>query len=193
MAILAALWSGSAFAHLVSLRFGDFYSGMLHPLTALEHASAFLVAGMLLGLRDAPALRAAIVGLPLAVGAGVWLGMELSGEWDFTLVNFVSLIVLGTAVALARRWWTGLVLVILVAFGLTHGFANGTAFVQGGDAWLFVLGVTTSSYLVVTLVAGLCRALLANRPAMIGVRALASWISAVGIMMLGLSVMAPTT
>ena len=35
--LFVVITSSTAYAHLPSPRFGDYYGGVLHPLTALEH------------------------------------------------------------------------------------------------------------------------------------------------------------
>jgi hydrogenase/urease accessory protein HupE len=59
-----------AAAHLVSTRFGELYSGLLHPLTTLQHLVPWLALGLLGGLQAPRTARWALLAFPLAVLAG---------------------------------------------------------------------------------------------------------------------------
>ena len=54
-------------------RFGDFYGGVLHPLTALEHALPILALGLLAGQQGERAARWLVLVFPLALLIGAVL------------------------------------------------------------------------------------------------------------------------
>ncbi len=103
-------------------------SGMLHPIGGWDHLLAMVAVGVL----STKLGRRAIWGLPLifvasmAAGylAGLW-GVALDGtEWGVML----SVVVLGLQVALSDRInqkWTGGNGLIVMLFGLCHGYAHG--------------------------------------------------------------------
>lgn len=62
-----------ASAHTVDSRLGDFYGGMLHPLTALEHVLPFFAVGLLAGQQGERAARWLVLVFPLALLAGAGL------------------------------------------------------------------------------------------------------------------------
>jgi urease accessory protein len=176
-----------AHAHLVSVRFGEFYSGMLHPVTALEHALAFLALGLLFGLQERRRAAVATLAFPVALVAGTSLAIALRADPLLGLVNTASFALAGGMVALARPIGTPWLVGLSVLFGLSHGFENGTAFVPGGNALLFVLGVAASGYLCVTLLSGAVHAVRERAWVLIGFRTVGSWVGAIGLMMLGLA------
>lgn len=187
MLAFAALLPEAASAHLVNTRFGDFYDGMMHPLTAFEHMIPWLALGLLAG-SEPKAGRWVLLAFPAGLALGVALGTALPEIGGLTTANVVSLMVLGALVALALPlpgWTLGL---IACAFGISHGHANGTAMTQATNAVLFLPGVVIAGYLVVLLIAAPV-AILTRKwgAARIAVRALGSWIFAIGVMMLGAS------
>jgi urease accessory protein len=182
---LTALLPEAASAHLVSTRFGDFYDGMLHPLTAFEHMIPWLALGLLAG-SEPKGGRWVLIAFPAGLALGVALGAAAPDIAGLTTANIVSLMILGGLVALALPlpgWALGL---IACAFGISHGYANGTAMTGATNAALFMPGVVIAGYLVVLLVAAPAAVLIRKwGAARIAVRALGSWIFAIGVMMLG--------
>ena len=73
-AVAGVLIPSSASAHLVDARFGDFYAGLVHPLTALEHVFPFLAVGLLAGQQGARSARVILSCFALALIAGAVLG-----------------------------------------------------------------------------------------------------------------------
>jgi len=61
-----ALAPFAAEAHLVSTRFGELYSGLLHPLTTLLHLVPWACLGLLAGLQRAETSRWVPLAFPLA-------------------------------------------------------------------------------------------------------------------------------
>lgn len=185
--MLLALVPGAAAAHLVSIRFGVFYSGLLHPLTAPVHLVPWLALGLLGGFQERDALRAVLAAFPLAVFAGAVFGTLAGGglpeQNAVSSLNLVSILVLGGLAALGARldrpWFIGLVVVT----GTSHGFANAAAGLAGMQALLYVGGVALAAYLVVTLVTAAAYAMVREAHwARIAVRALGSWIAAIGLL-----------
>ncbi|MEO0996360.1 MAG: HupE/UreJ family protein [Pseudomonadota bacterium] len=175
-----------ASAHLVSTRFGELYSGLTHPLTALQHLLPWLGLGLLAGLLVAGTARWAIVVFPLAVGAGALLKGIAPATPSMTPAVLVSLILVGLCVALAPKLRASTFLTIVAAVGFAHGIANGTAELSGGPLLLYVAGVTLSAYAVLTL-SGAVANVVARQPGWgtIAVRATGSWIAAVGLVFAG--------
>lgn len=190
--VLAALVTGlvptTAEAHLVTARFGDFYSGALHPLTALEHVIPWLAVGLLAGLQEIRTGRWMVLVFPVAIFAGtcgsaVWPSMAL-----LSMVNLASFIVLGALVALAWRLPPPVLLGLGAAFGFSHGYENGLAAPPDGKLWLFGVGVTAAGYVIVTLITALTVVITRRRGwPKVAVRAVGSWIGAIGIMLVGLT------
>jgi urease accessory protein len=173
------------FAHSVDKRFGDFYGGMLHPLTSLAHLFPIIALGLLAGQQGAKRARWTLLVFPAGLLAGA-IG-SLFGEpftW-ITWLNQFSFVALGLLVAAALRIPFSALLALSLLFGLTHGYENAVGVTSSATMHRFVPGVVASGLALLALVAAITVAL--ERPwQQIAVRVAGSWIAAIGILMLGL-------
>ena len=180
----------TAHAHLVSTRFGEFYSGLLHPLTTLVHLVPWLALAMFASLQGKDFVRRTLPLFPLAVGIGVVLGFSFGGIQHALLLNIISFVVLGGLVALSCpvHRLAGLGTVLL--FAISHGYANGDVDLADGSLALYVAGVTAAAYLIVTLGAGAAAALNDKfGTGLIVLRVFGSWILAAGLIYGGFELM----
>lgn len=182
-AALLAAAPGLAHAHLASDRFGDFYGGMLHPVTALEHLVPLMALGLLAGLQRSPVGGSVLLAAPLGLLIGAAIALAVPWLPAVPWVNKISFVVLGLLVAAAWRLPTAAVIALGVFFGLTHGYANGLAIEPGTNVLLFIAGVAASGLILV----GWCAAISSKVAShaiwgRIAVRALGSWIAAIGLM-----------
>ena len=174
----------AAHAHLVDARFGDFYAGLIHPLTALEHVFPFVAMGLLAGQQGARGARYVLVCFSLALIAGVTAGFFVNSP-VVVYINGFSFIVIGGLVALSKGLPGWLLVVTAGVFGLTHGIANGAVLGPDTLAFNFVSGVVSAGIIIVSLGAGVVLSL--GRPwTKIAVRVAGSWIAAIGIMTMAL-------
>jgi hydrogenase/urease accessory protein HupE len=172
---------------MINNRFGDFYGGALHPLTALEHALPILALGLLAGQQGERAARWLVLVFPLALLFGAVLAVLTPTLPSMGILNGASFVVLGLLVAAGRRLPLPLLIALGAMFGLSHGYENGRAMGPDTAIHLFVPGVAAAGGLVVALVSAATLDL-ATRPwARVGVRVVGSWIAAVGIMTIGLA------
>ncbi|MEL7450016.1 MAG: HupE/UreJ family protein [Pseudomonadota bacterium] len=191
-AVALLLWLAPvpAFAHLVSTRFGELYTGVLHPLTTLAHLVPWLAVGLLAGLQSPRTGRWSIVAFPIAVIAGVAAAGTVSLPF-IELVNGLSFIVLGALVAAAVPLPPWLFLSLVTLFGLSHGYANSAPDIRDFQSVLYASGVGLTAYVLVTLTAGSAQALATAQPwGSIAVRAAGSWIAAAGTMYAGFLLLA---
>lgn len=132
LALLAALLAPlPALAHPGGDHVHGFTTGLLHPLTGLDHLAAMVAIGLwagLLGGRLLWLLPAAFLGGMAAGGALGMAGMALPGVQAGILA---SVIVLGALVGAAGRLPASLGLPMVAAFGLLHGHAHGTEAMGG--------------------------------------------------------------
>ncbi len=176
----------AAHAHLVSTRFGEFYSGFLHPLTTLVHLVPWLAVAMFAVLQGRPLARAALWLFPLAVAVGALAGISVGNHWQqsqpILLLNIGSIVAMGALVVWSGRVNHRVSLVLLVVFALGHGFANGDVDLADGSVVLYLAGVTAAAYVVITLAAG-AAALVSEQKhwGSVALRALGSWILAAGL------------
>lgn len=176
----------SASAHLVSTRFGELYSGIMHPLTALAHVVPWLALALLGGLQSARTARWSLVTFPTAVIIGLMLARWVPGLPFVVTFNLLSFIFLGLMLALALELGPGLFTGLVALIGLSHGYANAAEGLSGTPWLLFAIGVGLAAYLLLTLVAGAAHQFTHGRPwARIALRAIGSWIAAAGAMYLG--------
>nr|WP_232425980.1 HupE/UreJ family protein [Teredinibacter turnerae] len=171
-----------AHAHLVSARFGEFYSGLLHPLTSVIHLVPWLALALGNGVQALPQARCMLWLFPLVVGLGVVCGLFIPPGQS---LEFGLIATFGVAlVAVAGRALPAWVWVMLVSsIGVLHGMANTEPALEGRALVLYAAGVTLASHWVMlsmtAIIYWLCR-----RWAwcVIGVRALGSWILAIGVL-----------
>lgn len=181
-------------AHLVSTRFGEFYSGLLHPVITFSHLLPWLALGLMCGLQPTESARKAPLLFPLAVAAGVMLGSGLPQLEMIEWLNRVSTLLLGILVVLASKLPKQTFNVLVVLVGLCHGYANGLLELEGQDLALYVAGVLFAAYVLVTLTAAASQWLVqGQRWGIIAIRALGSWVTAIGVLYFGYSMLAPAT
>ncbi len=187
---LALLVSTPAHAHLVSTRFGEFYAGLLHPLTTLSHVVPWVALGLLAAVQGMRGARWNLLAFPLAVAIGVLLGSWLPGfdaglQWG----NIASIVLLGallaTAVALPMPVFLGL----SVVFGLSHGYTNVVSELEGRALLLYTTGVACAGYLLVALLGASALVVVRQNWGLVAVRALGSWILAAGVIYAGFSLL----
>ncbi len=183
--LLLAAGPTTAHAHLVSARFGDFYGGALHPLTALEHVLPWLAMGILAGMQEPKWGRWILLAFPLGLASGTALALVIHDEPLVSTLNIASFVLVGTLVAAAWRLPKPLLIILGVAMGLTHGYENGTAMTAETNKLLFVSGVACVGYVVITLATAATLTFLRGEAwRQIALRALGSWVTAVGLMLL---------
>jgi urease accessory protein len=147
--LLASVVPSSAFAHLEGSSAGaGFLTGFLHPLGGADHVLAMLAVGMWGAQLGNPAIWVLPVAFPqvMALGgvAGI-LGLPLPAiEVGVT----VSVIVLGSMIALEQRpplWAASL---IVAFFAVFHGYAHGAELPGKAGAVAYSAGFVTATGLI---------------------------------------------
>lgn len=175
----------SLFAHSVDPRFGDFYGGVLHPITAIGHLLPMIALSLLVGQQGPRQARWILVVFPSAILVGAVVALFGEPVAGITWLNRFTLVLLGLLVAGAVRMPLPVLVVVAALFGLVHGYENTAGLSSSVSAHLFVLGVTASGFVLVAVVAALAVAL--KHPwQQIAVRVVGSWIAAIGILLIGL-------
>ncbi len=167
----------------------DFHAGMIHPVTELIHVLPLFVLGMLLGQHGLMRIETALWLFPLALGTGGGLALITPTVPGIDAVNVVSLILLGVLVASARSLPKAVLLCLLIVFGLSHGYGNGTALADGMRKFMFLFGMVLSSFLVMTYGFFITESLLKKGPRWISIaiRVLGSWGAAIGLLVLAVT------
>lgn len=185
-----AILPGTALCHLVSTRFGEFYSGLLHPTTSLVHLVPWLTLGFLAAFQPLAQARTLLILFPLAVACGAiladWLGTFALVEY----INLASILVLGACVVWAKELPNYLLRGLTILFGLTHGNANANIDLSGNGAILYLAGIMVAAYLSVCLTsAGGISIVNRYQWGKTAVRAAGSWVLAVGIIFSGFTLL----
>jgi hydrogenase/urease accessory protein HupE len=186
LGVLVAMAPRVSEAHLASTRFGDFYGGAIHVITAPEHVLALLALGLLAGLQERTVGRWMLLAAPLGLLCGTALALSVSNGAPLSALGMALLVLLGLLVAWGRRFAVPVVGALGLLVGLLHGYQNGLAVTGDVVAYLFVLGVTSVGLAAIALIAAGAAAATARLGwTAIAARAGGSWIAAVGVMMLG--------
>lgn len=192
LALAGALAPTGAQAHLVNTRLGDFYGGALHPLTDFAQMLPWLALAGFAALQGPRKARWIVPAFPLALLAGgvasqIWPSAAFADPLGVVLIA-----VSGLALAAAVSVPLPALLALTVVMGLLHGYQNGAAMAPTTDRLLFLSGVMVVGYVVLTLLVGGAIAFLRGASwRTIALRAGGSWVAAVGVMLLGLSFVAP--
>jgi hydrogenase/urease accessory protein HupE len=171
-----------AAAHLVTTGMGPVYDGIGHLLLTPEDLAPALAIALYAGLRGAIAGRRAMFLLPLAWFMGGLAGSAINATTSFP-IQALSFLVFGGLVAADLCMPTRAVTVLVIAFGLVHGFLNGAA-LRGGLGAPGLIGITAMLFVLVTLASAVVVSL--EKPwTRIAVRVVGSWIAAIGFLMVG--------
>jgi urease accessory protein len=176
-------WPTEALAH-GSIAIGDFYSGLLHPVSHTEVALAVIALGLLAGQMTAelswPTVRAFVV----SVLVGSVLGLLSPGLLWSSITVTLSLLVLGTLVAVRVELPSMLTVGLALFFGLSVGYANGTEMLGNLKMPVFYVGgLSVCVGLLLLYSAQLVRRFRAFW-FQTAVRVIGSWIAATGGLML---------
>ncbi len=183
-ALAILLWPSISQAHLVNTGLGPFYDGLSHFTMSPDDLLSALALALLAGLSGARAGRNVLFLLPPIWLLGGLFGLRMEQEVSLPLFSILSFLVAGALVALDRRLPLLLISALTCCFGFLHGFLNGSAMAQAGGGFLALFGISVAVFLLVALVAALVVSLKAQW-ARITVRVAGSWITAIGLLMLG--------
>jgi urease accessory protein len=137
---LLLLWPASALGHTRGGEALGFTSGLLHPVSGLDHVLAMIAVGLWGAQLGAPAMWLLPVTFPMVMAFGGMLGlmgMKLPGiEVGIAL----SAIALGLAVCSEARPKLWIAALIVGFFAIFHGHAHGTELPPGANGILYSIG-----------------------------------------------------
>ncbi|HEV7328127.1 MAG TPA: HupE/UreJ family protein [Bosea sp. (in: a-proteobacteria)] len=157
LAMLLALASTPVFAHAGAGPVDGFMSGLMHPLTGLDHVLAMVAVGLWAGLVGGKArisYPAAFVGAMALAGVWGMSGGELAGAE--TGIAF-SVIILGAAVALKASPPLASGMLACGILAIFHGFAHGAELPKNASGLAYAAGfilATAALQLVGIVLAG---------------------------------------
>lgn len=178
---LFALLPGLALGHVEPGVVGDggFASGLIHPVTGLDHVVAMVAVGLWGAILGAPAIWVLPIAFPLIMTVGAVLGILDVPVPGIDLGIAASAIVLGTMVATDARPPLAIAFALIAFFAIYHGHPHGAALPDFGVPILYAAGFVVATGLL--HVAGIAFGLLYRWPAgEIAVRALGVAIAAAG-------------
>ena len=155
-------------------------TGMLHPVSGLDHVVAMVAVGLWGAQLGAPAIWLLPVTFPLVMALGGFLGLVGVPLPGVEVGIALSAVLLGLAVALEWRppLWAAVMLVGF--FAVFHGHAHGTELPPGESGLLYSLGfvVATGCLHGVGIATGLVHRWDAGRTAL---RAMGALVAATGV------------
>lgn len=189
--VAAAAGSASAaWAHGEIKGVGAFYSGVLHPFISPAHLIALVALGLLFGQRGVLASRQAMGALVAALAGGLWLSLRLQLPEPDPLLLALG-ILLGLAVVLARSWPLWALVPLSALVGLAVGLGSAPDGMAPAQRTAALVGTFVGATLCTACLAGVVHPL--HQPwARVGVRVLASWLSASALLVLTLAFARPS-
>ena len=171
-------------AHLTDTGLGPIYDGIAHLLLSFDDLLPVLALAMLAGLNGAPAGRLLLFVLPVAWLAGGIAGALAGSAAAPPMAASPWLLALGVLTAASANLRPAVFVGLAVALGLVHGWLNGAAIAAAGRETSGLIGIAGTLFVVVALASAGVVSL--RKPwTRIVVRVAGSWISAVGLLMLG--------
>jgi len=168
------LLCGPALAHAQRGQAAGFVTGLLHPVSGLDHVVAMIAVGLWGAQLGRPAIWALPVTFPLMMAVGGFLGLLGLPLPGVEVGIALSALLLGLAVALAWRPPLWLAVVLVGCFAIFHGHAHGTELPPGQSGLTYSLGfvMATGSLHAVGITLGLVHRWPAGQVALRGMGAL---------------------
>ena len=140
LAALLAVLAAPAIAHVQSVQAAGFVTGLLHPISGLDHVLAMVAVGLWGAQLGAPAIWLLPITFPIVMALGGFLsllGVPLPGV---EVGIAASAILLGAAVMTERRPPLYAAAALVGFFAIFHGYAHGAELPAGQSALLYSLG-----------------------------------------------------
>ena len=183
-ALVLLLPSPAALAHVSALPHDGLLAGLLHYLGAPQWPLGAAVLGLLAAQRGRDAVAWSVLALPAALAAGALLSGVVAA-WPPAGAAAVGMtLLLGMLVALAVPLPAVAAPLLALPVGVLQGIGVQAAAHGDGGPIMAALGIALGGQLVVTTVAMLASAGVAWRWQSVAVRALGSWIAAIGLLTL---------
>jgi len=145
LALLAILVSAPALAHEQSGQAAGFVTGLLHPISGLDHILAMVAVGLWGAQLGLPAIWVLPVTFPMMMAVGGFLGLIGVPIPGVEIGIALSALALGVMVAGAFRppLWAAMLLV--GAFAIFHGHAHGTELPPGQSGLTYSIGFVVAT------------------------------------------------
>ena len=113
---------------------GGLLSGLLHPVSGLDHVVAMVAVGLWGAQLGKPAIWLLPVAFPVVMALGGFLGLAGVGLPGIEVGIALSAVALGACVAAAWRAPLWLALLLVGVFAIFHGHAHGTELPEDASA-----------------------------------------------------------
>ena len=137
-----------AIAHDQQGQAAGFVTGVLHPVSGLDHVLAMVAVGLWGAQLGAPAIWLLPVTFPLMMAFGGFLGLVGVPLPGVEIGIATSAILLGTMVALQARPPLALAALLVAFFAVFHGHAHGTELPAGQSGLLYSVGFVVATGLL---------------------------------------------
>ena len=129
-----------AWAHEQQGQAAGFVTGLLHPVSGLDHVPAMVAVGLWGAQLGAPAIWLLPVTFPLVMAFGGFLGLVGIPLPGIEMGIAMSAILLGAMVAMESRPPLWLAAALVAFFAVFHGHAHGTELPPGESGFLYSVG-----------------------------------------------------
>lgn len=151
--VLFSLGPSRAYAHLVNTNVGEFYAGMIHPLTSAEHLLPTLALALLASQCGKQAARRTLVIFPLALMSGILAGSYFTPLGFVHPANLAAIVLLGSLLVIAHRVSAAMVTMVALLTGLILGYRSGVDMAVSKAGYQFIPGVALTGLILVALFA----------------------------------------
>jgi urease accessory protein len=144
-AVLAVIALPSAAAAHAGGSAAGLLSGLLHPVSGLDHVLAMVAVGIWGAQLGAPAIWILPVTFPMVMALGGMLGLLGVGVPGVELGIGISALLLGIVVAREVRPPLGSAAALVGFFAIFHGYAHGTELPAGQNGLLYSIGFVAAT------------------------------------------------
>jgi urease accessory protein len=148
IAMASLLLAQPAFAHEQSGVGGGLVSGLLHPLTGMDHLIAMVAVGIWGAQLGPPAIWVLPITFPLVMAIGGVLGVLHIPLPMPELVIALSALILGAAVAMRLRLPFAVAAMIVAVFAVFHGHAHGAELPSSANPLAYGVGFVVATGLL---------------------------------------------
>jgi urease accessory protein len=143
-----AAWPATAFAHVRGGEAVGFTSGVLHPVSGLDHVLAMIAVGLWGAQLGAPAVWLLPVTFPMVMAFGGMLGLMGVAIPGIEVGIALSAIGLGIAVCCEAQPKLWVAALLVGVFAIFHGHAHGTELPPGANGLLYSIGFVMATGLL---------------------------------------------
>ena len=148
IAIVFTLASADAWAHEETGQAAGFLTGLVHPVSGLDHVLAMVAVGLWGVVLGPPAIWVLPVAFPLVMACGGLMGLLGFPLPGVEIGIALSAIVLGAMVLLEARPPLWVAALVVAFFAIFHGHAHGRELPEGTSALLYSLGFVIATGLL---------------------------------------------